>query len=457
MTRPLWDHQQRAVDFALSRPATMFHMGLGTGKSRCAIEVAKRIRAKRVLILCPLSVCDAWLHQLAQFGSGFLPLILGKGAVKQKADVAKYAAKKAYALGRPYVCVVNYESARRAPLSSWLAAQSFDLLVLDESHRIKSPSGQTSRWVSRLAKTCARRLALTGTPMPHSPLDIYAQARALQPDLFGYSYPRFRDRYAIMGGYGGHQVEGYKNTEELREKMSRITFQASRSVLDLPEAVHTTRHVDLSPTASRMYADLERDFVTLVEEGEVSAANALVKLLRLQQITSGIVTVEHKTGKRPMVVDTSKQKSLEDILQDLPTDEPVVVFGRFTGDLIATHSAARNTQRKSLELSGKRKELKRWQNGEAQVLAVQIQSGGTGIDLTRARYCIYLSTGFNLGDFEQSLARVHRPGQERTVFYYYIVANNTIDLKVSRALRDRKKVVESVLADITKLIKESKL
>ena len=79
---------------------------------------------------------------------------------------------------------------------------------------------------------------------------------------------------------------------------------------------------------------------------------------------------------------------------------------------------------------------------------MQIQSGGTGIDLTRAAYCVYLSAGFSLGDYEQSLARVHRPGQERTVFYYHIIARDTVDQRVYDALRDRKQVVEAVLDGI---------
>ena len=89
------------------------------------------------------------------------------------------------------------------------------------------------------------------------------------------------------------------------------------------------------------------------------------------------------------------------------------------------------------------------QAGKATVLAVQIQSGGTGIDLTRARYCVYLSAGYSLGDYEQSLARVHRPGQSRSVHYYHLVAQGTVDEKVYEALRNRKQVVESVLSGIT--------
>jgi len=90
-------------------------------------------------------------------------------------------------------------------------------------------------------------------------------------------------------------------------------------------------------------------------------------------------------------------------------------------------------------------ELKRWQAGDAPVLAVQIDSGGVGIDLTRARYAIYYSLGFSLGSYEQSLARIHRPGQTRPVEYIHLLARGTVDEKVMAALRTRADVVNSVL------------
>ena len=177
----MWDHQREAVNFAQNRRATLWHMGMGTGKSRCAIELAKRIGASKVLVLCPLSVCTGWEDQLARFGSDFRCVTLRKGSVKAKAEQARRALDQSHTVGGHIFVVVNYESAYREPLSRLLQAQGFDLLVMDESHRIKSPSGKTSRWVSRLAKTCKRKVALTGTPMPHSPLDVYAQFWAGTP------------------------------------------------------------------------------------------------------------------------------------------------------------------------------------------------------------------------------------------------------------------------------------
>ena len=213
--------------------------------------------------------------------------------------------------------------------------------------------------------------------------------------------------------------------------------------------MHERRTIDLSPKAMRLYKELDAMFCAQVKGGEITASNALVKLLRLQQLTGGVAAVEEEDGTPTLHrVDTSKEDALADLLQDLPAEEPVVVFARFLGDLGTVHRAAERVGRESLELSGNRRELEAWQAGSAPILAVQIQSGGTGVDLTRAAYCCYLSTGFSLGDYEQSLARCHRPGQDRTVWYYHFVARDTVDEKVYGALRKRKNVVEAVLDGI---------
>jgi SNF2 family DNA or RNA helicase len=79
---------------------------------------------------------------------------------------------------------------------------------------------------------------------------------------------------------------------------------------------------------------------------------------------------------------------------------------------------------------------------------VQIKAGGVGVDLTRARYSIFYSTGFSLGDYDQAKARTHRPGQTRPVMHIHLVARGTVDVRVRRALEKRAQIVESILAEI---------
>ena len=205
----------------------------------------------------------------------------------------------------------------------------------------------------------------------------------------------------------------------------------------------------LTPSAWKAYSSLETEFYTDVKDGTVTVSNALVKLLRMQQVTSGHVGLDESdgAGKRKVTrIDDSKEKLLADVLEDLKPDEPVVIFCRFTDDLQRVHEVAKKLGRGSAELSGGRKELDAWEREDGPpILAVQMQSGGVGIDLTRASYCIYYSVGFSLGEYQQSLARVHRPGQDRPVTYIHLLAEGTIDVKVKNALAERADVVKSVM------------
>jgi len=315
-------------------------------------------------------------------------------------------------------------------------------ILVHNCHRLKAPGGKASRYLARLGKAARFRLGLSGTPMPHSPLDVYGYFRFIDATIFGWSYNRFRQHFAVMGGYQNHQVVAYNNLDELNRRFYSVTFACGKDVLDLPPEVHITYTCHLGSEARTIYHSLERDLIAEVRSGEVTAANALVKLLRLQQITGGHIRTD---DGRDVQIDSAKPNLLRDVLEDIDPQEPVVVFCRFHNDLDAVNRVADETGRRSLELSGRVDELKQWQAGAAPVLAVQIDSGGVGVDLTRARYSIYYSLGFSLGAYEQSLARIHRPGQTRPVEYIHLLADGTVDQKVMDALARRADVVNSVL------------
>jgi len=154
-------------------------------------------------------------------------------------------------------------------------------------------------------------------------------------------------------------------------------------------------------------------------------------------------------GPRESVVQTLhtlKQKALEDILSDLPPDEPVVVFARFRHDLDSIHAAARHTERLSSELSGRTKSLDDWQAGKTTVLAAQYRCGSIGIDLTRAHHCVLFSYTFSLEEYEQALARIGGPAQkEPTCFYHHLVVEQSIDQRIRKAVAERKTVLDTLL------------
>jgi SNF2 family DNA or RNA helicase len=446
---PRWDHQQAAVDRINGGSAFGLFFDMGTGKSRVVVEVVRERRHRTVLILAPKSACAVWPREFTKYfdpklwtGDGIL--LLNKGAVKAKMEAAKAFLEARDISKRGAVVVINYESAWREPMRHFLLKRQWDLVVLDESHKIKAPGGKASMFCSLLRDRARNRLCLTGTPLPHSPLDAYAQYRFLDPSIFGSNYNRFKMNYAVWGGYEGREVVHWINQDILASKMYSIALRVeSDDVLDLPPVTDDDRVVDLEPASRKAYDNLESRFITEVEQGNVTASNVLVKLLRLSQVANGYVKVDH-TGEEHQV-GTEKQDALEDLLDGIGK-EPCVVFCRFTHDLRMVEAVCAKLKLGYRELSGRRSEWEAWQyDKEGQVIGVQLQAGGAGVDLTRARYCVFVSTSYSLGDYEQCRKRVHRPGQDRHTFYYHLVARGTVDETIRAALQDRREVVDAVM------------
>jgi len=447
----LWEHQQRAVDFAKDRAGTMLAMEMGTGKTLASIALCNLWEAKRVLIVCPKSVMAVWPLEFSRYCERRyrITVLDDHYTCKKKAALLE----KALAIV-PSVVVTNYDSAIRTPFSDAIINQDWDVVILDEVHRCKAPGGITSRFAAKLRLHAPHRLGLTGTPIPHSPLDLYAQFRALDTSIYGTSYAMFKSRYAIMGGYGNYKVVGWINQADMKRRMAQATFRVmKREVLpDLPPVTYTERTFALVDAERTAYAQLERDFYLWVKEGiEVTTTNALTRLLRLQQLTGGFLksdegrVIETGHSKVDAFVEWLEDLYVPSVLDEDQTLTPFVVFCRFHHDIDACRTAIINRGWTCSELSGRVNELATWQAGETQGLVVQIQSGGLGIDLTRASQMCFFSLGFSLGEYEQALARTDRPGQINPVTVTHLVGEQTVDAKIYRALRDKKDVVESVL------------
>jgi SNF2 family DNA or RNA helicase len=449
-TQP-WLHQLRAYHFAYNLPAVMLALDMGTGKSKVVVDLVVNKNWSRVLILCPKSVVQVWPAEFERHAARTVNCLpLDDGMMTKRAVALSSFLDLQRVRMHPAVVIVNYDAAWRDSMAHAILSHTWDAVVCDESHRIKAPGGKAALFCSRLGDAVPHRLCLTGTPMPHSPLDVYGQYRFLDKGIFGTSFTNFRAKYAVMGGYQNHQVKDYQNQEDLQKRFYSIAYRVqSEDVQNLPEAVDVVRPVVLGAKARGLYDVLKKEFTVGVGTGTITASNALTRLLRLQQIGSGWARTDRniETGAEGELiqVDTAKQDVLADLMEDLKDDEPLVVFCRFHHDLDAVHAVGKELGRGVLELSGRENRLADWQSGQAPILAVQIQSGGVGINLVRARYCVFYSLGFSLGEYLQARKRIHRPGQQHTCTYYHLIAKNTVDEQVYAALEAREDVVESIL------------
>jgi SNF2 family DNA or RNA helicase len=495
--QPLWPHQQAAFQATRDKPAVLIDGDMGSGKTaaaiallehdwryRCPVDNGHRKYPYRVLVLAPKSVLGVWPNQIAEHAtSGWTTWngeVRGRNgkplrspSVTRRAEALVQATTNAGKLRRPFMAVVGYEASWQGDMAKLLLGTPWDAVILDESHRLKSAGGKASKHAAQIAARVRARggrvLALTGTPMPHSPLDIWAQARALDGGAaLGTSYHRFctafgrGDTIWAPGPRGPVQRVVYKGirddrmddfTQRVRHLIHRIPREGLDAYLGLPDAVDVYRTIDLDPATRRAYESLEKDLIARVGDGAVTAANAMVLVLRLAQVASGyaptVTTEGEQRGARRLSDHLLPEKArlLLDVLEDLPLREPVVVFCRFHHDLDAVQAVCDIQGRSYGELSGRRRDglTDHGTMAEVDVLGAQIKSGGVGIDLTRARYGIYYTLGFGLADYLQSRKRLHRPGQTRPVTYVHLLAENTVERSIYGALRNRQQVVDTVL------------
>lgn len=437
----LWPHQERAAEWLVRQHAGVLDCPMGGGKTATAIEAAKRIQVHRVLVATRSANMADWPIEIARVWPEAEAVVLDKGTVAKKAKTAEDAWRRTPG---PLFVVTNHESVWRPPLAD--TASKYALVIVDECHKVKSPTGKFSKWAAK-ALAGTRRWGLTGTLLPHSPLDAYAIGRALGEGV-GYSYLGFERRFAVMGGYEGRQFLCLKDPDQFAAMLSkwvhRVTLEDMRSGFELPPAVHTRRTFSLSPEGLRAYNAVQEDVVREILGEKLRMQNPAIKLLRLQQATGGFLPLDGY----PRQICHAKMEALRTVLEEEMPEEPAVVFFRFRDEIEAARRMCAQIKRPTFEVSGRCDEHRDWKatGHKAPVLLAQIQAAAEGISLVRARVAIYYSLGFELAQYEQSQKRVHRPGQDRPVVYVHLVADGTVDEAVYGALAKRKRIVDEVLS-----------
>ena len=444
-----YSHQKKAFSIAITLDQAALIMEQGTGKTLPAIAAIgyrhKTDNVHKVLVICPSTVSTVWeaeLEKIANFDYELLNLVDLKTEKR-----AKLLRESKHSL---QIAVINYESSWRE--IDLLLKWGPDMVILDESQKVKHGRKKQSKGVHKLGDTVRFKLILTGTPVTQGPLDIWSQYRFLNPNIFGRKFISFRERYAIMGGFEGHKVLGYRNLDELTERVYSIAYRVTRAeALDLPPTIDQDLKITLSKEAQKLYEKMEQDFVIGFANGEFATAPIiLTQLLRLQQITGGFITTEKGTSVK---IDSAKLTAVRELLEDLPNDKKVVIFARFIPEVTALMEVTKELGIKAVKLTGEvdNRErgniIKQFQTDSSiRVFIAQIQTGGLGITLTAGSVGIFYSTTFSFSDYEQAKARMHRIGQHNPVTYIHLVTGGTIDEEIIQALRDKEEMAEKVLA-----------
>lgn len=485
VTRKPYSHQTKAAnmalytfgfdpkrdDFAELQPGEHKGFGLlmeqGCGKTLTAIAIAGALwkygKAHRVLVVAPTSVVGVWPKELEETAD--FPFTVAVMTGDKKKRLAELQSLEAAPRGDLQFAAINYESTWRDGIFEALADWHPDLIIADESQRIKSHDASQSKAMHKLGDAAPYKLILSGTPVQNNAVDIFSQYRFLDPGVFGTNFYAFRNRYAIMGGFDKHQIVGYRDMDELTRKTHSIAFRVTKEdALDLPEQVFQNRYIQLSAADRKVYDQLRRDsYAELESGGEVTAPTVLTRLLRLQQLTGGFLRLDDT--EQPKQVNTAKLEALMEIVGDcVDAGQKLVVFARFTSEIDLISDALKKakvrfgmidgrtpTEHKKDRVTGaeilSRSELVEdfQTNPETTVFLAQIQTAGLGITLHAASTAVFYSLDFNFASYSQALARIHRIGQKQVCVYQHLLVENSVDEKVMRALSQKQDLAASII------------
>lgn len=432
---------------------------MGCGKTLTAIAIAGAAyqagKIKRLLVIAPTSVVAVWpmeLSEYAEFPAETATLLGTKTqrlkALKDLVDSKRRALK---------VAVINYESTWRDGIFEALKDYDADMIICDESQRIKTHNASQSKAVHQLGDEARYKLILSGTPVQNNAIDIWSQYRFLDPTVFGTNYYAFKNRYAIMGGFEKRTIIGYKDMDELIQKEYSIAYRVTKDeALDLPEQTFETRVVPMEPKARAIYDRLRRDSIAeLSDGGKITATTVLTKLLRLQQLTGGFLVEDNED--KPKQVSKAKLEALSDIIGDyvVETGKKLVIFARFLPEVHAILALAEKELPKGKKAVAIYGAIPKEERGaivaqfqtdpDTMIFVGQIDTAGTGITLTAADTCVYYSKNFNYATYSQSMSRIHRIGQRNTCTYIDLVVEKTVDEKISKALAKKEDMAKTVV------------
>lgn len=313
----------------------------------------------------------------------------------------------------PFVIVVNYDIIYRR---EWVKQLRQFTLMLDESSMIKNDTAKRTKAILKLNPSAV--ILLSGTPTGGKYEELYSQLKLLGWTI---SKTEYLNKYTIwrladFGGVTFRQIIGYKNVDELNQKLREYgaVFMKTEEVLTLPKQNFIPVKIAHTP----QYKRFMRDSIVNIDGVDFVGDNTLKKLLYARQLCS--------------IYNDKKLQALGDILES--TNDRVIIFYNFNQELDVIKKVI--GKRPYSVVNGSCKDLTAYQNKADSIVLVQYQAGAMGLNLQEANTIVYFSPTLSSDLYEQSKKRIHRIGQNRPCFYYQLISG--IEERIYKALTMRK-------------------
>lgn len=457
-------HQIEALNAAGDLKEFALLMEQGTGKSKVVVDRCGSLYSDNkidgALIIAPNGVHIDWVReQFATHWPDQYPLLARfyrSGSGKKESEhrrVVLTPTKEFRAL------TMNFEALRASGANEALEFLKSGkmMMVVDESSLIKTPSAKVTRVCWALGKIAQYRMILTGTEVTEGALDLYAQFQFLRPGALGSpNFSTFKARYAewierrVSSNGNSHtfrQLLRYKNLDELKRNVAALSYQVRRKdCLSLPPQIYERRSVVLRPEQMSVYNEVRARVLAEFDQGTITSAHEITRVMRLAQIAGGFMPLDDLEDGQRHPLPNAKLDALMEIVEATPPDEQIIVWARFRAELDAIASA--------LEKHGggvacwwggvanRNEQADEFKAGTRRFMVAQQHAGGKGHTWIAGTTVVYFSNSWSYEDRKQSEDRSHRRGQTERVLYIDLVAIDTIDEKILKALKAKQDVAE---------------
>jgi len=464
-TKP-YAHQLTALEKSWNKENFAYFMEMGTGKTKVLIDNMSMLYDKGkvdgALIIAPKGVIKTWYEQELP---AHLPNHIENVTVLWQANITKGQQEKLESLFEIetalHILIMNVEALstdKGVKFAGKFLNSHKVIMAIDESTTIKTPTAKRTKNIIDLGKYAKYKRIMTGSPVTKNPLDLYSQCEFLDPYLLDFtSYYAFRNRYAEMKtmhlrGRSIQVVDEFKNLGELSDTVKTFSERILKEdCLDLPPKNFIKRHIVLTGEQRKAYDQMKKAAMAVLNGKVTTTMTVLTQLMRLHQITCGHFTADDGSVQ---LIENNRIKELMNVLEE--TEGKAIIWANYQRDItniieniIKVYGPGSVVDYYGLTLQEERQDnIKKFQNNKnCRFIVGTTQTGGYGITLTQANTVIYYSNGYDLEKRLQSEDRAHRIGQTKSVTYVDLIAEDTVDEKIVKALRDKINIASEVLGE----------
>lgn len=418
----LYKHQIKALAETAGQNKVAYYHDMGLGKTFTGAEKMIRLGAQINLVVCQKSKVQDWIDHF-RINYDWIDDVLDLTNKKQFELFTGLLKTKLFP--PKYVCVgiINYDLIwRRKEL---LQLKNFTLM-LDESSLIQHKTSKRTKFIMKMSPNNV--ILLSGTPVGGKYENLLTQIHLLgwniSEEVFWNQYVNWE--WEEVDGFFQKKILGYKNVDRLKRKLREhgCNFLKTEEVLDLPEQ----NDIKIRVNPIKEYTQFHKNSYVCIDENELLGDTALTKMLRERQLCSW-----H---------NKEKLQALQDLLES--TEDRIIIFYNFEYEKDALTVIADNLQKPISLVNGQTKDLEAYENNLNSVTLIQYQAGAMGLNLQKANKIIYFTPPISSELFEQSKKRIHRIGQNRPCFYYYLICRRSIEEGIYKTLAVRKDYTEEL-------------